>query len=547
MGEERRNDNFTPSLSVKSNAGDGADVVLWADPTTHRLLVTVTGAGSGGTSAVDDSAFVAGSDAGTPMMGFATSDSVDSGDVGVVGMTTARAMFVYIKGSDVATGGTSMVDDAPFTAGTTAGTPAFAVFDDTTPDSVDEGDGGALRMSANRNLYVTIRDASGNERGVQVNASNQLLVTGPVTNAGTFVVQENGAALTALQLIDDTVATLGTTTYTEATTKGLVIGAVRRDANTSLVDTTNEIAPLQVNATGELKVAVIQALPTGSNVIGALTANQSVNVAQMNGVTVTMGNGVAGTGVQRVTLASDSTGNIATIGTSVTPGTAAANLGKARDAVAGASDTGVAMLYVRRDTPTAVTPAAGDYESPQISANGEQWVRLAGELADDAAFTPATTRVVPVGFFADETSTDSVDEGDIGAGRMTLDRKQIVAAYAHTAGGATPYMLISAASTNATSLKASAGQIYAIAAMNLNASPRYLKLYNKASAPTVGTDTPLQVYMIPGNTAGTGFTISFPAGQVWTTGIAFALTTGIATSDTGAVAANEIVVNINYA
>lgn len=43
----------------------------------------------------------------------------------------------------------------------------------------------------------------------------------------------------------------------------------------------------------------------------ALPANQSVNVAQVNGVTTTMGNGVSGTGVQRVTLASDSTGQVA--------------------------------------------------------------------------------------------------------------------------------------------------------------------------------------------------------------------------------------------
>lgn len=45
----------------------------------------------------------------------------------------------------------------------------------------------------------------------------------------------------------------------------------------------------------------------------ALPANQSVNVAQINGVTTTMGNGVSGTGVQRVTLASDSTGQVATV------------------------------------------------------------------------------------------------------------------------------------------------------------------------------------------------------------------------------------------
>lgn len=46
---------------------------------------------------------------------------------------------------------------------------------------------------------------------------------------------------------------------------------------------------------------------------------------------------------------------------------------------------------------------------------------------DDAAFTPGTSTVTPAGFFADETASDSVDEGDTGAARMTLDRKQITA------------------------------------------------------------------------------------------------------------------------
>lgn len=43
-------------------------------------------------------------------------------------------------------------------------------------------------------------------------------------------------------------------------------------------------------------------------------------------------------------------------------------------------------------------------------------------VADDAAFTPGTSRVVPIGAFADESATDSVDEGDIGAIRMTPNR-----------------------------------------------------------------------------------------------------------------------------
>ena len=47
--------------------------------------------------------------------------------------------------------------------------------------------------------------------------------------------------------------------------------------------------------------------PAGANIIGALTANQSVNKAQINGVAPLMGNGVSGTGSQRVNVASDNT------------------------------------------------------------------------------------------------------------------------------------------------------------------------------------------------------------------------------------------------
>ena len=104
----------------------------------------------------------------------------------------------------------------------------------------------------------------------------------------------------------------------------------------------------------------------------------------------------------------------------------------------------------------------------------------------------------------------------------------------------TGFRLISAASTNATSLKASAGTLYMIYAANLNAAVRYLKLYNKASSPTVGTDTPVATLPIPASTTGAGFALDFGPGFDFATGIAYALTTGAADSDTGAVAANEI-------
>lgn len=119
-----------------------------------------------------------------------------------------------------------------------------------------------------------------------------------------------------------------------------------------------------------------------------------------------------------------------------------------------------------------------------------------------------------------------------------------VAPIAATSGGCVPGKLISAASTNATSVTATPTQIYALQILNFNAAARYFKIYDKASAPTVGTDVPLQALGIPPNsTTGGGFVLPIPVGMQLSNGFAFALTTGAADGDTGAVAAGEIVVN----
>lgn len=209
----------------------------------------------------------------------------------------------------------------------------------------------------------------------------------------------------------------------------------------------------------------------------------------------------------------------------------------------GSGDAGLATLGVRQDSISAIS-TNNRYIPISTDSKGRVWAT--GGAVDDAAFTPGTDTVGVAGFLVDETSTDTADEGDAGAARMTPDRKVIVTIQPHTSGGLTQHKLISAASTNATSLKASAGQVYGIQVFNLNAAARYLKLYNKASAPTVGTDTPVKVFMIPGNAAGAGIVSNWINGVEFNTGIAYALTTGIADSDTGAVAASEIVVNVDY-
>jgi hypothetical protein len=113
-----------------------------------------------------------------------------------------------------------------------------------------------------------------------------------------------------------------------------------------------------------------------------------------------------------------------------------------------------------------------------------------------------------------------------------------------TSGGLSGAKLVSAATTNATSVKNSAGQLYNVQAFNTNASARYLKLYNKASAPTVGTDTPVATWLIPPGAS--GFVIEIANGLAFALGIAFAITVGMADNDATAIGAGDVVVNLQY-
>lgn len=104
----------------------------------------------------------------------------------------------------------------------------------------------------------------------------------------------------------------------------------------------------------------------------------------------------------------------------------------------------------------------------------------------------------------------------------------------------------SAASTNATSVKASAATLHNICgATNTSGATVYVKIYNKASAPTVGTDTP--VLTIPIAAGATMAPINWPRGLYLSAGLAYAITTGAADADAGAVTAGAVVgLNLSY-
>lgn len=108
-------------------------------------------------------------------------------------------------------------------------------------------------------------------------------------------------------------------------------------------------------------------------------------------------------------------------------------------------------------------------------------------------------------------------------------------------------LISAAASTNGTSVKGSAGNVFRIRGYNASAGLKYLKLYNKASAPTVGTDVPVLTLALPA-TAVFDFDLGGAEGHYFSTGIAYAITGAAADNDTTALTAGDVTaLNITYA
>jgi hypothetical protein len=121
-----------------------------------------------------------------------------------------------------------------------------------------------------------------------------------------------------------------------------------------------------------------------------------------------------------------------------------------------------------------------------------------------------------------------------------------------TSGGLSMHSRLLTADTNLTSVKGSAGQVYSIQAFGTGSAPYWLKLYNKASAPVIASDTALIVkrILVPANATaanGSGLTLTLGAdfGAAFSTGIAYACVGLQADTDTTATAASGAV-NIDY-
>lgn len=226
---------------------------------------------------------------------------------------------------------------------------------------------------------------------------------------------------------------------------------------------------------------------------------------------------------------------------------------------------------------TAPAPTDGQGLALQLSPNGS--LLVSGKFADDGAMGAVVSYPLPVGGLyqttpptyttGDRTQIQADSRGAIyftlrspdSAGHPYLadnvDGVTVVSTNARIGVNArkyvfngtdydratTPNIVIklpsAAANTNPTLVKNAKGKLYKMRGYNASASLRYLHVYNKASAPTVGTDTPVFTITLKASDI---FDIDFggDGGLHFATGISIGFSTGVADNDSGNLTAGDI-------
>lgn len=218
----------------------------------------------------------------------------------LIGDTTS-GIWVNIK-AGAGSGGTALADGATFTQGTTSLTPIGCLFINSYT-AITTGKAGVLSCTNAGSLHTTVDNTNANGQATMANSS-------PVA-----VAKNSGTGST---IAGAAVGTAGTAAAEVVTIQGIA-------SMTKLLVTPDSVA---------------------------LPANQSVNVSQVNGVTILTGTGATGTGAPRVTVSTDQATNAGAA--LVKGGVGVVNGGSTYQAVAASQTATVLQIS---------TGATGDYLS----------------------------------------------------------------------------------------------------------------------------------------------------------------------------------------
>lgn len=130
-------------------------------------------------------------------------------------------------------------------------------------------------------------------------------------------------------------------------------------------------------------------------------------------------------------------------------------------------------------------------------------------------------------------------------GSVALTSGNTISLAPRNTGGATQFRRVSTADTNLANVKSSAATLYQVIAYNSSAATKYVKIYNKATAPTLASDTPYLTIPIPATTM-VNHPIVADIGGVMGTGLSIAITGGLPDTDATAVAAGDVYLTLFY-
>jgi len=410
------------------------------------------------------------------------------------GDSSARPLHVNCDAG--CTAGGSFSDSTAFTFGSSAIGLMGAVVDDTATNTVAENSAGAPRMNTNRILYFNPRNNSGTEIGTAANpfrVDPTGTTTQPVSWSGQSVTVTQGTGANLHVVCDSGCSGSGGTSSNFGAafpTAGTAIGAKN---GTNMVN-------LTADASNNLNVNCASGCAGGSSTPADTFSNPTTAGLQMTFPTVWNG-----TSWDR--LYGDKT-NGAFVQIKNTP-----NVNIQSNAAINLAQVGGASVALGQTTMSASIPVAIASNQGAVPASQSgTWTVQPGNTANT---TPWLTTQTP-----------------------------------GTTGGLSISRTLSAASTNSTNAKGSAGQVYGWYIVNTSAALKYVKLYNKATAPTCGTDTPVITLAIPAASAtgiaGAGSNVDFSGGIAFSTGIGYCITGAVADNDTTAVASNDVILNLFY-
>lgn len=376
-------------------------------------------------------------------------------------------------------------DNATFTFSTTNVSPIAFVVDDAAPHAVADGKSGSPRMSGNRVLYVDF--------------------TKNTTPAHTICDSGCGSPP----------ATPDNSAFTASTTNITPVGGVFNDG-LAAVTSGNQAAPRITTNRG----LHINFRNNAGTEIG--TAANPIQVTGANG-TFILGAGAAAIGTVSLTgtlpaFAATPTFNVGTTNGLFLDATYTGRMPAGASPANGESNTNTALSRI------------GGFN---FIYNGTTWDRWTGAVTGSGNFT-----VVNGGTFAVQNTanastnvsqiagtTTSVNTGTPDAGTI----REVLA------DGLLECQIVSAASTNATSCKGSAGNFFGYDIYNTTTTVYYLRLYNTAAAPTCSSATGFirSIPIPPASAAGGvgGAIRGLPIGVAYGTGIGYCITGGSSSTD----------------